>query len=44
LVNAAKERFVLGLVGDYRDVAMQIGRAQWAPNKEVPARGGGNQL
>ena len=28
-MNAAKERFVLDFIGDYRDVAVQIGRAQW---------------
>ncbi len=29
VMNAAKERFVLEFVNDYRDVAVQIGRAQW---------------
>jgi len=28
-MNAAKESFVLDFIRDYRDVAVQIGRAQW---------------
>ena len=45
LMNAAKERFVLDFVRDYRDVAVQIGQAQWrlffetgSTNKQASAK------
>ena len=44
-MNAAKQGFVLDFVRDYRDVAVQIGRAQWrlffetgSTNKQAPAK------
>ncbi len=44
-MNAAKESFVLDFIRDYRDVAVQIGRAQWrlffetgSTNKQASAK------
>jgi hypothetical protein len=44
-MNAAKQGFVLDFVRDYRDMAVQIGRAQWrvffetgSTNKQAPAK------
>jgi putative transposase len=45
MMNAAKERFVLDFIGDYRDMAVQIGRVQWrlffetgSTNKQASAK------